>query len=121
MSGTSLDGVGVVLLETDGECIAASGPTGYRAYSQDKQTLLRQALAQGTRLSNRTARPGVLAEAEAFVTHTYAEAVEKFLADERINRAGFAIMLADRLAPASVETADAVGWSSHADGVIAKP
>jgi anhydro-N-acetylmuramic acid kinase len=92
MSGTSLDGVDVALLETDGERIAAFGPTGYRAYTEDEQALLRQALAQGAGLSDRTARPGVLAEAEAFVTRVHAEAVEKFLADERIDRAGIAIV-----------------------------
>ena len=44
MSGTSLDGVDVALIETDGERIAQFGPTGYRPYSDDEQTLLRQAL-----------------------------------------------------------------------------
>jgi len=92
MSGTSLDGVDVALLETDGERIAAFGPTGYRPYTEDEQALLRQALAQGAGLSDRRARPGVLAEAEAFVTRVHAEAVEKFLADERIDRAGVAIV-----------------------------
>jgi 1,6-anhydro-N-acetylmuramate kinase len=33
MSGTSLDGVDVALIETDGECILAFGPTGYRPMS----------------------------------------------------------------------------------------
>jgi anhydro-N-acetylmuramic acid kinase len=32
MSGTSLDGVDVALIETDGERIERLGPTGYRAY-----------------------------------------------------------------------------------------
>ena len=34
MSGTSLDGVDVALIETDGERIAAFGPAGYRAYAE---------------------------------------------------------------------------------------
>jgi anhydro-N-acetylmuramic acid kinase len=92
MSGTSLDGVDVALLETDGERIAAFGPTGYRAYSKDERALLRRALAQGAGLGDRTARPGVLAEAEAFVTQAHAETVEQFLADERIDRDGIAIV-----------------------------
>jgi anhydro-N-acetylmuramic acid kinase len=44
MSGTSLDGVDVALIETDGERIAQFGPTGYRPYSDHEQPLLRQAL-----------------------------------------------------------------------------
>jgi 1,6-anhydro-N-acetylmuramate kinase len=42
MSGTSLDGVDVALIETDGERIAQFGPTGYRPYSDHEQALLRQ-------------------------------------------------------------------------------
>ena len=34
MSGTSLDGVDVALIETDGARIFAFGPTGYRAYTR---------------------------------------------------------------------------------------
>src|SRR5471032_2170791 len=72
MSGTSLDGVDVALIETDGERIDHFGPTGYRPYSDDEQALLRQALEQGARLTERTARSGVLAEADAFVTRVHA-------------------------------------------------
>jgi anhydro-N-acetylmuramic acid kinase len=40
MSGTSLDGVDVALIETDGERIACFGATGYRPYSDAEQILL---------------------------------------------------------------------------------
>jgi anhydro-N-acetylmuramic acid kinase len=92
MSGTSLDGVDVALIETDGERIAALGPTGYRPYSDEERALLRAALAQGASLTDRKARPGVLAEAEAFVTRAHAEAVEEFLAAEHIGKSGVAIV-----------------------------
>jgi anhydro-N-acetylmuramic acid kinase len=92
MSGTSLDGVDVALIETDGERIAHFGPTGYRPYSDDEQALLRAALEQGAGLTDRTARPGVLAEADTFVTRVHAETVEAFLAAEHIDRAGVAIV-----------------------------
>jgi len=92
MSGTSLDGVDVALLETDGERIAAFGPTGYRPYADDERALLRQALAAGASLIDRWQRPGVLAEAEALITRAHAEAVERFLADETIDRAGIAVV-----------------------------
>ncbi len=90
MSGTSLDGVDVALIETDGERIAAFGPTGYRPYSDGEQALLRQALAEGAALTDRTARPGVLARADAFVTDVHAETVEDFLSVEGIDRSSIA-------------------------------
>lgn len=92
MSGTSLDGVDVALIETDGEQITAFGPTGYRPYADGEQALLRRALAQGASLTDRDARPGVLAEADDFVTRVHAEAVEAFLATEHIDKAGIAIV-----------------------------
>ena len=86
MSGTSLDGVDVALIETDGERIEALGPTGYRPYSESERDLLRQALAAGVALSDRWQRPGVLAEADAFVTRVHAETVETFLKTEHIKK-----------------------------------
>jgi anhydro-N-acetylmuramic acid kinase len=86
MSGTSLDGVDVALIETDGERISSFGPTGYRPYSDAERDLLRQALAGGVALSDRWQRPGVLAEADAFVTRVHAETVEAFLKTERIKK-----------------------------------
>jgi len=92
MSGTSLDGVDVALIETDGEHIAHFGPVGYRPYTHDEKAMLRTALEQGATLTDRAARPGVLAQAEAFVTCAHAEAVETFLADERIDKADVTIV-----------------------------
>jgi anhydro-N-acetylmuramic acid kinase len=92
MSGTSLDGVDVALIETDGERIAGFGPTGYRPYADGEQALLRQALQEGVSLTDRRARPGALAEADAFVTRVHAETVEAFLATEHIEKSGVAIV-----------------------------
>jgi anhydro-N-acetylmuramic acid kinase len=92
MSGTSLDGVDVALIETDGERITAFGPIGYRPYSDEERALLRAALAAGVSLTDRGARPGVLAKAEAFVTRVHGEAIETFLATEHIDKAAVAIV-----------------------------
>jgi anhydro-N-acetylmuramic acid kinase len=92
MSGTSFDGVDVALIETDGERIDALGPVGYRAYSDDERALLRRALADGATFNERTSRPGVLREADAFVTRVHAETVESFIADEKIDRAGINVV-----------------------------
>lgn len=92
MSGTSLDGVDVALIETDGERIAGFGPTGYRPYSDDERELLRTALQEGAGLKDRWSRPGVLTEAESFVTRVHAETVEDFLRIEHIDKSDVAIV-----------------------------
>jgi anhydro-N-acetylmuramic acid kinase len=79
MSGTSLDGVDVALIETDGEAVVRFGPTGYRPYSEGERRLLRDALAAGAALTERQQRPGVLPDAEAFITAVHAEAVQDLL------------------------------------------
>jgi anhydro-N-acetylmuramic acid kinase len=92
MSGTSLDGVDVALIETDGEQIAGFGPTGYRPYTDAEQALLRQALQEGAGLTDRAARPGILAEADAFVARVHAETVETFLGTEHIDKAAVTVV-----------------------------
>ncbi len=84
MSGTSLDGVDVAVIETDGERISAFGPTGYRAYAEGERALLRQALGEATTMTDRTQRPGVLAQAEALVTRAHGDAVADYLEDNEL-------------------------------------
>jgi anhydro-N-acetylmuramic acid kinase len=79
MSGTSLDGVDVALIETDGESVGSFGPTDYRRYSDSERGLLRQALADAVSLSERDQRPGALAEAEQMITAAHTEVVKRFL------------------------------------------
>ena len=86
MSGTSLDGVDVALIETDGRRVKAFGPTGYRPYTQNERGLLRQALTEAVNLPQRDARPGILREAEQAVTVAHAEAVAAFTAQNRLSR-----------------------------------
>jgi anhydro-N-acetylmuramic acid kinase len=86
MSGTSLDGVDVALIETDGERVGRFGPRSYHAYADAERALLRRALADAVPLTDRASRPGVLAQAEQFVTRVHAEAVERFIAANGIAR-----------------------------------
>ncbi len=83
MSGTSLDGVDVALIETDGEAVVRFGPVDYRRYSERERQLLRDALADGAALTDRGQRPGVLEEAEAFITKVHAEVVQRAFAHLR--------------------------------------
>jgi anhydro-N-acetylmuramic acid kinase len=86
MSGTSMDGVDVALIQTDGETEIRFGPEGFEPYGDLDRELLRAALAEASRLGDRAARPGVLAEAEWMVTDRHAAAVEAFLARHGIAR-----------------------------------
>lgn len=84
MSGTSMDGVDVACIETDGEAAVTFGPTGHFPYNDVDRALLRNALGEAATLHDRDARPGVLAFAEKMVTDRHAEAVESFLRDHRM-------------------------------------
>jgi anhydro-N-acetylmuramic acid kinase len=86
MSGTSLDGVDVAMIETDGKRIKAFGPTGYRPYTDAERRLLSQALNEAVDLPRREARPGILRQAEHAVTLAHAEAVATFTAQNRLSR-----------------------------------
>src|SRR6201990_2111011 len=84
MSGTSLDGVDLAMIETDGRRVKAFGPSGYRPYTERERSLLRAALTEAVNLPQRDARPGILREAEQAVTLAHAEAVAAFVAQHRI-------------------------------------
>src|SRR5580692_9475947 len=85
MSGTSLDGVDLAMIETDGRTVRKFGPSGYRPYTEPERRLLRQALAEAVHLPQRDARPGILREAERVLTLAHAEAVAAFTAQNRIS------------------------------------
>jgi anhydro-N-acetylmuramic acid kinase len=87
MSGTSLDGVDVAWLRTDGEQIESFGPTGYRPYSAEERAVLRAALDAAPRIVRREERPAEVAAAEDLVTRAHAEAVESFLVAHALDRA----------------------------------
>jgi anhydro-N-acetylmuramic acid kinase len=92
MSGTSQDGVDVALIDTDGERIARFGATACRPYTKAERILLRRATAAAVNLTDRTARPDIVAEAERLMNDAHAEAVESFLAANAVQRDELAVV-----------------------------
>lgn len=91
MSGTSMDGVDIALVETDGEAVVRPVQTAFTPYPDALRQLLRRANAVALDLTDRTARPAPLAEAEAWVTEVQTAAVRTFVAtlSERPDVVGF--------------------------------
>lgn len=79
MSGTSLDGIDVALIKTDGEKQVERGPSATFDYDQNQQDILRQALIEASHLTQRDQRPGNLHPVENSLTEWHAQAIHKFL------------------------------------------
>jgi anhydro-N-acetylmuramic acid kinase len=92
MSGTSMDGVDIALIETDGKRIGAFGATGARPYTAEERALLRAAVDAATILTHREDRTGILGAAEDMVTAAHAEAVEDFLAEHSLRQDDIAVV-----------------------------
>jgi anhydro-N-acetylmuramic acid kinase len=87
MSGTSLDGIDVALLVTDGETITKRGPALTVPYSDEHRELLRQAIRDAEKLQDRNARPGNLLKAEQDSTAQHAFALNSFFDRFNIDQA----------------------------------
>ena len=86
MSGTSLDGIDVALVETDGETQVERGPAMTFPYNAETRSLLRAAIEDAKALTQRDERPGALPHAERELTEQHAAAVSGFLRKQGIAR-----------------------------------
>ena len=92
MSGTSLDGIDVALIETDGEDQVERGPAMTFPYDDSMRRVLVNAIADARHLQSREERPHSLAEAERAVTECHAVAVAQFLKEAGVERSSVDII-----------------------------
>jgi anhydro-N-acetylmuramic acid kinase len=84
MSGTSLDGIDLALVETDGEAHVRRGASHTLHYTPEQQTELRRALALAKPLSRRENLPGPLQQIETDLTNWHIAAVQDFLQKNKL-------------------------------------
>jgi anhydro-N-acetylmuramic acid kinase len=82
MSGTSMDGIDLALVTTDGEGLVQRGAGGFVPYDAAFRRRLTEALETAKAIARREERPGDLAEVEREITLRHAQAVREFLAKQ---------------------------------------
>lgn len=103
MSGTSMDGIDVALVRSDGEDHVKRGASQFFAYDPAMRELLEEALEAAREITDRTARPGNLDHVEQEITRLHVEAVKGFLQTQEL----------------SIEAVDIIGF--HGQTVLHRP
>ncbi|MBZ8132240.1 anhydro-N-acetylmuramic acid kinase [Afifella sp. IM 167] len=80
ISGTSMDGVDVALVKTDGRAIEEIGPAATLPLAEADRALLRRAMAAARRDGGARADPAI-AEAEEAVTRAHEAAIRRYLSE----------------------------------------
>jgi 1,6-anhydro-N-acetylmuramate kinase/RimJ/RimL family protein N-acetyltransferase len=86
MSGTSMDGIDVALVRTDGEAVVERGGFLSVPYEPAFRDRLKQALEDAKGIKQRAERPGEHSRMERDLTLRHAEAVGLFLQQEKLKR-----------------------------------
>ena len=87
MSGTSMDGIDIALIATDGDSRIERLGFASVPYEEPFRDRLRQALADAVALRQRDGRPGCLGDVERDLTERQAQAVTNFLSQQRLSTA----------------------------------
>ena len=85
MSGTSLDGIDLALIETDGTRVMAFGPAATHAYGDDLRALGRAAKAAAQAHRRGAAEPPEIVEATRRLTEAHVAAIAAFRAEHGLD------------------------------------
>ena len=122
MSGTSMDGIDIALIETDGETMVRRVAAGGVAYEPAFRQRLRAALGGAKAIERRDQRPGDLAAVEAELTRRHAATALKFIGDRMLQPSAIDVIgfhgqtVLHRWEEAAVDFSDL-----ETDGAIARP
>lgn len=103
MSGTSMDGIDVATIETDGVTVSGRGPSLSIGYDAPFRRRLEAGLGAAKSITERNQRPGDLAALEREITMHHAKAVQQFL----------------QAAPSQWQRPDVIGF--HGQTVLHRP
>ena len=92
MSGTSMDGIDVALVDTDGSAAAQRGPSATYPYTEALRRRLRAGISAAVELKDRQDRPGSLGALELELTDLHAQAVQSFLQQTEVAPAAVAVI-----------------------------
>jgi anhydro-N-acetylmuramic acid kinase len=85
MSGTSMDGIDIALIETDGEANVTRRAATSRQYTPSQRDGLAAAMVEASRMLDRNERPGSLGRIERHLTELHAQLVHDFLAENGVD------------------------------------
>lgn len=92
MSGTSMDGIDVAAIETDGHEHVVTGPSLSVPYTASFRDDLAQAVRDGAQLTDRDTRPGCLSRVEDELTRFHASGVDAFLREHDLSARDFDVI-----------------------------
>jgi anhydro-N-acetylmuramic acid kinase len=84
MSGTSMDGIDLALLETNGEDTVKRGASASFPYADAFRARLAEAVADAAAMTERGSRPGCLQDVERELTELHAAAVTRFMGERML-------------------------------------
>ncbi len=103
MSGTSMDGIDIALIRTDGRDKVERGPSMMFPYDVELRSKLKRALVEAAGMENRDERSEFLRETERWITKLHVKGIEHFLEENRL----------------SASTVDVIGF--HGQTVVHRP
>ena len=86
MSGTSMDGIDVAMIRTDGEAMVEALAFDVVDYNADQRAMLAEAMVLSTGLQSRDSRPAKLSAIEVDITRWHADAVDWFCQKHNISK-----------------------------------